>query len=383
MTGRIGVLHVITRLELGGAQRNTLYTVSHLDREAFAPALAWGPGDRLDGEAFALEGVALRPVGPLARPVRPVADVRALVALRRVMRELRPAIVHTHSSKAGILGRLAAAMERVPAVVHSIHGFGFTPLQAAPVRGVFLGLERLAARVTDHFIAVSRANLRAGVELGLFAPERASVIRSGIRLARFAEPTGGRELRRALGVPAGAPLVTQVGNFKPQKAPLDFVRAAARVGAAVPAAHFLLAGDGVLRPRIERLAAASGLGGRLHLPGWLDDVPAVLDASDVAVLTSRHEGLPRAAVEAVAAGVPVVATAVDGTPEVVRDGENGFLVAPGDVDGVAAAITRLLLDPALRRRLGSAPRELGEFDIDFMVRQHEDLYRWLLGSKRS
>jgi len=101
------------------------------------------------------------------------------------------------------------------------------------------------------------------------------------------------------------------------------------------------------------------------------------------VLTSRHEGLPRAAVEAVAAGVPVVATAVDGTPEVVRDGENGFLVAPGDVDGVAAAITRLLLDPALRRRLGSAPRELGEFDIDFMVRQHEDLYRWLLGSKRS
>jgi glycosyltransferase involved in cell wall biosynthesis len=376
------VLHVITRLELGGAQRNTLYTVGHLDPSRFRAALAWGPGDRLDREAEMLDDVVLRPVPALVRPIRPLADAAAVRHLREVIRELRPAIVHTHSSKAGILGRLAAHRERVPVVIHSVHGFGFTPLQPAAMRAVLVALERRAARWTDHFIAVSRANLDLGARLRVLDPARTSVIRSGIHIDRFRDPTGGRQLRDHLGVPEGGALVTQVGNFKPQKAPLDFIRMAALVAEEAPETRFLMVGDGPLRRRSEDLARRLGIAGVVHLSGWLDDVPAVWAATDVAVLTSHHEGLPRVVVEALAAGVPVVAAAVDGIVEVVRDHENGYLVPRGDVAAMSRRVLELVRDPVLRRRLAGAPRQLEDFDIDAMVRRQEELYQWLLGRAR-
>jgi glycosyltransferase involved in cell wall biosynthesis len=240
------------------------------------------------------------------------------------------------------------------------------------------------ARWTDHFIAVSQNNLREGAALGVVPPERASVIRSGIDLERFRRGAGGGDARRRLGVPESAPLVVQIGNFKPQKAPLDFVRAAAVIAREVPEAWFVMVGDGALRPAAEELASDLKVADRMVFCGWWDDVPGLLAASRVSVLTSCHEGLPRAAVESLAAGVPVVATAVDGTPEVVKDGRNGFLVEPGDVNGIARRVRALLRDDELHRRLAAAAADgLEEFDIDRMVRQQEDLYRWLLGRSRS
>ena len=378
---RLRVLHVITRLEPGGAQRNTLHTVAHLDPERFRAGLAWGPGDPLDREAAALGGVARFPVPPLVRPVRPRRDLAALDGLRRAIRAFRPHVVHTHSSKAGILGRAAARLERVPVVVHSIHGFGFTPLQPAPVRAAFLWLERRAAAWTDAFVAVSEANARDAVRLGLADPDRVRVIRSGIELGRFRAGGDGRAARRRLGVPEGAPLVVQVGNFKPQKAPLDAVRVAARVLAAVPGAWFVLTGDGPLRARAEALAERLGVAARVLMPGWVEDVVDLWAAAAVALLTSRHEGLPRAVVEALASGVPVVATAVDGTPEAVRHGINGLLAPPGDVEALAAAVVRLLDDRGLRTRLAAAaPEGLEAWDIGRMVAQQEELYGWLTGT---
>lgn len=380
----VAVLHVITRLELGGAQRNTLYTVEHLDRNEFSPALAWGPGSELDGEAAAIADLRREPVPQLVRRVSPVKDLLALRRLVAVTRDIRPAIVHTHSSKAGVLGRTAARICRVPVVVHSIHGFGFTPLQAAPVRALFIVAERAMSRITDHFIAVSENNLREGVRLGLYRRDQVSVIRSGIRLDRFQNRAGGDAVRRRLGIPTAAPVVVQVGNFKPQKAPLDFIRMAARVSQAVDEAWFVMVGDGILRPAAQELAAAMGLADRTVFTGWWDDVPGLMDAARVSVLSSSHEGLPRAAVESLAAGVPVVATAVDGTPEVVHDGVNGYLVAAGDVAGLADRVIALLVDEDLRGRLAAAaPEGLADFDIDHMVRQQEELYRWLLGRNRS
>jgi len=380
---RTRILHVITRLELGGAQRNTLYTVEHLDRDRFQAGLAWGPGDRLDAEAARLEGVERFEVADLVRPVHPLRDLGALARLRRVVREFAPQVVHTHSSKAGILGRAAARLERVPSVVHSIHGFGFTPLQAAPVRALFLLAERAAARWTDHFIAVSQADRQLGLELGLFGPEAVSLIRSGIPLERLRAADGSR-VRCQLGLPDATPLVTQVGNFKPQKAPLDFVRVAAEVVRELPDTRFVMAGEGPLRGQAEALAAELRVADRIIFCGWWNEVPELLAASQVSVLTSRHEGLPRAVVESLAAGVPVVATAVDGVVEVVRHGVNGFLAAPGDVASMAAAVTALLRSPELRQRMAAAARAgLDEFDIDLMVRQQEELYRWLLGSTTS
>ena len=376
---RLKVLHAITMLELGGAQRNTLDTVARLDRGRFEPALACaGEGDLL-GEARTLGDVRRFELAHLRREVRPWSDLRALGELRAAIRSFAPTIVHTHSSKAGVLGRLAARLERVPSVVHSIHGFGFGPHQARAVRAAFLALERRAARWTTAFVAVSQANLDTGLRLGLFLPDAARVIRSGIDLNMFRRHSGGAAVRAKLGIPPRAPLVVQLACFKPQKAPERFVTLAARVAARHPDAHFLLVGDGALRPSLERARAVAGLEGRLHLPGWRRDTPAIYDAATVVTLTSRFEGLPRVLVEALAAGVPVVAMAVDGVVEVVRDGVNGFLAEAGDVAAMVTRVDQLLAQDELRASLAARTGEgLEEFDRDLTVRQQEVLYEQLV-----
>ena len=174
-------------------------------------------------------------------------------------------------------------------------------------------------------------------------------------------------------------MIGTVANFKPQKAPLDFVRAAAEIARRCPSAHFVMAGDGELRPAVETLIRDLELVDRFALPGWVAPVAELLSLTDIAVLSSRHEGLPRAVVEALAAGVPVVATDVDGTAEVVRDGVNGHLVRPGKEDEVADRVCRLIEDPEIRARMaGAAPAGLEEFDIDGMVRRQEELYACLM-----
>ncbi len=375
---RLRVLHAITMLELGGAQRNTLDTVTRLDRSRFDAALACAASGELLEEARGIADADVFPLGSLRREVRPAADLRALTELRQVIAAWRPHVVHTHSSKAGVLGRAAARLERVPVVIHSIHGWGFGPHQPLPVRWAFLAAERMAARWTTFFVAVSASNLEDGVRLRLFDRARARVIRSGIDLARFRGRSGGAEVRAELGIPADAPLVVQVSCFKPQKAPERFVAVAARVAAAVPRAHFLLVGDGALRPALEEMRRDAGLDGRLHMPGWRRDVPAILDAATAVTLTSRFEGLPRAVVEALAAGVPVVAAAVDGVEEVLHDGANGFLVDPGDIETMSTRVVTLLTDPDLRRELAArAPRGLEAFETELMVKQQESLYEEL------
>ncbi len=376
---RIRVLHAITMLELGGAQRNTLDTVRLLDRSGFEVALACADVGELLLEARELVDVTLFELPHLRREVRPVRDALALGELRRAIRAWQPHIVHTHSSKAGILGRLAARLEGVPVIVHSVHGWGFGAHQPAVVRAAYLTAERLMARFTTCFITVAAENLEQGVKLGLFTRERARVIRSGVALAQFRERSGGDAVRRELGVPPTAPLVLQVSCFKPQKAPERFVAMAARLAAGFPEAHFVVVGDGEQRAELERLRHASGLDGRLHLPGWRRDVPAFYDAATVVTLTSRFEGLPRVVVEARAAGRAVVAMAVDGVKEVLRDGWNGFAVSEGDVAAMTERVATLLREPALRATLErNAPLHLEAFERDTMVREQEELYEKLL-----
>jgi glycosyltransferase involved in cell wall biosynthesis len=381
---RARVLHVITQLELGGAQQNTLYTCAHLDRGRFEPLLACGPGGYLDDEARALPDVPVHFVPSLVRPVRPLSDLGALRALVALFRRERPAIVHTHSSKAGIVGRWAARLAGVPKVVHSIHGFGFHDGQRPAVRAAFVAAERWTARATDAFIAVSRANLRQGAALGLFPESKCRVIRSGIALDRFrgASRHAGR-LRGELGIAADDPLVGMIACLKPQKAPLDFVATAARVLDRMPRATFVLAGDGELRGDVERaIARVPGGPARIRLLGWRRDTEALLADLDVLLLTSRWEGLPRVIPEAMAAGRPVVATAVDGTPEAVDEGRTGYLAPAGDTVLMAERLVELLASPERRAAMGEAGRvRAEEWDIDAMVRAQEALYEELLGDR--
>jgi len=378
---RIRVCHVITLLELGGAQQNTLFTLSHLDRTRFEPMLIAGEGGILEEEAKRIPLLPTAFLPELVRGVNPVKDAKALFRMVSLMGQWRPDIVHTHSSKAGILGRWAAHLSGVPAAVHTIHGFGFHPEQGRAKNRLFRGLEAATSKVTTHFLAVSQANLEAGIAFGLFPRGRVTLVRSGVDLSALKNGVSAGNLRSSLGIPPGAPIAGMVGCLKPQKAPVDWVRVAERVSRRVPSAHFLLAGDGELRGEVEREVSALGLGGRFHLLGWRRDIPKILKNLSVFVLTSLWEGLPRVIPEAMAAGLPVVATRVDGTPEVVCEGETGYLVPPHDLDRMAERVAELLGDPQAARRMGAKARSrLQEFDIEEMVGRQERIYEQLLAN---
>lgn len=380
------VVHVITRLDLGGAQQNTLDTIRGLDRDRFAPQLVCGRGGELGDEARAL-GVPFTLLARLVHPVRPLADLAAVAELRRYLEAARdatpgrPMIVHTHSSKAGVVGRMAAIRAGVRPIVHSIHGFGYDALPAA-MRRVAVRVDRWLGRRTDAFVSVARHHVDEGLRLGLLDEERSRVVRSGFDLAAFASsPARRRAARAALGYGDDEPLVGMIGNLRPQKNPLEFVAIAERVARRVPGARFFLTGEGSLRAQVEAAVAASPtLDERtFRLLGWRRDVPDLLAALDVAALTSRWEGLPRAAPQAMAAGCPIVATRVDGTPEAIVDGRHGFLYEPGDVTTAADAIVRLLGDAALRAELGRhGPDDARPWAVERMVEEQERLYDELL-----
>jgi glycosyltransferase involved in cell wall biosynthesis len=322
----------------------------------------------------------------LIRDVSPVTDLKAYREIIRILRSVAPgpAIVHTHSSKAGIVGRWAANRSGVPVIIHSIHGFGFTPSQGAVKRSLFRTAEKKTSKITDHFIAVSYSNRVDGVKYGLFEEERCTVIRSGFDLDRFRDaPTPGDTFYREEGMPVGSPVVLMVACLKPQKAPLDFVHVARLVTDVRPDAHFLLAGDGELRDNVTQEVERRGLSDNFHLLGWREDVPELMKSSRVVVLTSLWEGLPRVIPQAKASGRPVVVTAVDGSREAVREGEDGYLCSPGDVNRMSERILTLINDPGRARKMGEAgSRTVDEFNRDTMVRQQEDLYRRLLEAKR-
>lgn len=380
MSMPVTVVHVVTKLELGGAQQNTLFTVGQLDRKKFRPVLIAGEKGLLDEEGRTIPGVEFFQIPTLVRPIRPFSDVRALLSLTVLFLKIKPAIVHTHSSKAGILGRMAAWFARVPVIIHSIHGYGFTPQHHPMMRHMLILLERLVSKCTTRVFTVSEANQQLGIKLGLFTQEQSTVIRSGIDVQAFRTTQVDLEAKKQeLGFQAGVSLVGMVGALKPQKAPLDFVRLAEQVYRSFPETRFLLVGDGELRHAVEQEIARLKLGEVIQLVGWRRDIPEIMKCLDVFVLPSLWEGLPRVYLEAVSAGVPVVGTRVDGAAEVISDGVNGYLVEAGDVQALAERVKTLLRFPEKRRQMREHGNGLSvEFDIWEMVRRQEQEYERLV-----
>ncbi|MCC7172473.1 MAG: glycosyltransferase [Planctomycetes bacterium] len=378
------IVHVITKLELGGAQQNTLDTCARLDRSRFRVALLTGPDGALDSAAARIPDLDFRIVPDLVREVSPLRDLRAWRTLRGHVRSFAedgaPVLVHTHSSKAGILGRLAARSAHATRVVHTVHGFGHPAFGSALARRAALAAERHVAPMTDAFVVVAQANADEGRVLGLFADKPVELIRSGFDVNAFREPGITRdEARAALGLSPTAPVVGVVACFKPQKAVADFLTAFAHVRSHVKDAVAIVVGDGELRTPLERLRAHLGLDAVVSFVGWRDDVPRILRALDAFVLTSRWEGLPRAVVQAMAAHVPVVATAADGTADVVKDGVTGVLCPIGDVDAIAAGIVRVLQARSFASYLAhNAASKVDEFDVARMIERLEALYDRLL-----
>ncbi len=373
----IRVCHVITQLELGGAQENTLALVERLPADRYETHLICGPGGILDEEVRACLGDRCIFVPSLIRRVCPIHDSLAYFSLKRIFQRERFDIVHTHSSKAGVIGRLAARAAATPNIFHTAHGWGFHDRQSAITHSLFVLVERRAARCSDVIVAVSEATRQKGLAAGIGKPEQYRVIREGIDSGLFRACADKIGLRRKLGVEQDRSIVSMIACLKPQKSPLDFVDVADRVRQKVEKVLFLLVGDGSLRGEIENEISRCGLQNTVRLLGWRRDVPDIVRASDLTLLTSRWEGLPRAVLESIAAGVPVIATAVDGTPEAVQDGVNGFLFAPGDTAGCANYISDLLLDPQKLSRLGetAASSWRDEFDLQSMVDRTDQLYR--------
>jgi glycosyltransferase involved in cell wall biosynthesis len=371
------VVHLITRLDLGGAQLNTLHTVKHLDPAKFEAVLMCGPGGPLDEDA---KDVRVVIVDSLRRDISPLHDLLAFLELTKLFIAERPDIVHTHSSKAGILGRLAAVLAGVPHVVHTYHGFGFHDRQPAPVKSLYVFLERLCARFTDRLVFVSKSNIAYAAEHGIVDPKDAVLIRSGVKLSNLPAPVDAAKLKMSAGVGMHKLLVVSIGNLKPQKNAGDLVEAAALVLPAFPEARFVFIGDGPQRLKLQARAFALGLQDRFFFIGWRKDAAQWLAAADVFAMTSLWEGLPRSLVEAMKTGLPSVCYATDGVSDLLIDGENGFSVTPGDIQDVGRRLLQLLTDEPLRKRLGAAASAaIGpEFDIDGMVRSQEALYERLL-----
>ena len=375
---KIKIAHIITQLELGGAQENTLYTVTHLDPQVYDTYLITGPGGLLDQEAAAKLGDRLIYIKSLARPVNPWQDLLSLIRLYGVCRRHRFDIVHTHSSKAGILGRWAAKFSGTRLIIHTFHGFGFNDFQKPWTRWFYIWLEKITARISAKLIVVSQENIRKAQSVRIGTPGQFQVIHSGIKVASYQNldldiPAE----KKKFGLPPSDPLVGMVACFKPQKAPLDFIKIAKKVSEKMPTVKFILVGDGELRPDIEKLIKELSLENTVILTGWRRDVNVLIQLVDIVVLTSLWEGLPRVILEAFVSGKPVICTPADGVKEVIKEGETGILVDFHNVDTFAGNIIWLIENPAQAKKIALAARRViqGSFDIDVMVQEQDCLYR--------
>lgn len=383
--------HIITRLIIGGAQENTLYTVDdqqHLfaDDVCLITGPGLGPEGSLEQRARDRE-LDLRVLPELVRRISPVNDVRALRSIMRQLREFRPEIVHTHSSKAGILGRLAAARLGIPAV-HTIHGAAFHYGQHPLLHSSYRLAERLAARWCDHFISVCDAMTNQYLDAGIGRPDQFTTVYSGMDVEAFQQAAGTRnEVRSRLGLDDNHLVFGKIARLFGLKGHNWLIEAAPQVVRRFPHARFLLVGDGILRAQYEQRIAELGLRNHFLFTGLVPptDVPTLIHAMDVVVHTSDWEGLPRVLPQGLLAGKPVIAFNRDGSPEVCRHEQTGLLVAHTDIPGLADAMCRLADSQSLRSSLGAAGTALcaEKFCHRYMTEQIRKVYQLVLDQRTS
>jgi len=349
-------LHVITRLTLGGSAENTLATMLALEAAGYAGSLAVGvaASDAASVNDARRRGATLHDVPGLGREVGP-RDAAALVRLWRLMRAQQPAIVHTHTSKAGFIGRLAARLAGVPVVIHQPHGHIFYGYYGPRRTAFYVALERLAARWTDRIVTLTERGIDEHLARGIGERAQYRAVPSGVPTAelRAAAPTRG-VARARLRLPDDAFVVVGLGRFVPVKGFDVLITALPTLAAAVPSTCVLLVGDGPERVALEAQAGRLGVRDRLRFTGVTPDIAVCLAAADVLAAPSRNEGMGRALVEGMALGLPVVGSEVGGIPAVIADGETGWLVPPGDAAALAEALVELGRDAALCAKLGAA-----------------------------
>ena len=375
---KINLLYVITKLELGGAQKQLLSLIKHLNKQRYNLSLITAQDGPLVDEALSIRDLRLIKSKFLERPINLLKDFLAFCQIYSFIKKNKIDIVHTHSSKTGIIGRWAARLARVKIIIHTVHGWSFNQYQNCFLRWIIILLERLTSGITDSLIVVSRHDCQKGLDNHIGDKHKYKLIRYGIEYKEFTQLD--KDLREESGIDARDLLIGMISCFKPQKSPQDFIKLASLVNKVIPQTKFLLVGDGVLGKRIEKLISKFNLKEKVVLTGWRDDIPRILSAIDVFVLTSLWEGLPISALEAMAASLPVIITDTGGVREIVFEGKTGFLVSCGDVSAMAGKLICLLRDKDLRRWIGqNAKRSLGsDFSLEDMIKNTENFYQdWI------
>ena len=376
------IVHVITRLIVGGAQENTLLSCEGQHKLGHRVTLLTGPPIGPEGSLLdraRASGYRVEVLEQMRRAVLPGQDISAYCEMLARFRELRADVVHTHSSKAGILGRYAAAKAKVPAIIHTIHGLAFTASTSTLVNGFYKFAERKAAKKCHRIVCVADAMRDQSLAAGIGRPEQYVTVYSGMDTEPFLNPPVLREeVRQQLGLREEHIAVGTIARLFHLKGHDDLLEMAPDLCARYPNLRFLWIGDGLLRPEFERRIGLMGLTDRFILTGLVPPtrIPELTGAMDILVHPSRREGLARALPQGSLAAKPVVTYDIDGNREAIIEGKTGFAIKPFDRSALQAVLEKLLGDPALREQMGSAGRQfaLSRFDTSVMVEGLEKVY---------
>lgn len=387
MPDKIKVLHIITRLDKGGSAENTFLTLKGLDKEKYDVTLMSGPVDDPSQERRKQvedSGVQYIHIPQLVRNINVLYDSIALFKISRFLAKGKFDIVHTHTSKAGLLGRFAAKLAGSPRIVHTPHGhvfFGyFDPLKTK----IFILLEKLAARIADKIVTLTSREKSDYISHKIAGEEKFVVIHSGIELSKYQELSQDEKikLKKEIGLPENSFVVGTVGRLVPVKAPELLIRASQPIFTQYPDTYFVLAGDGPLKEGLR--TAAKEIGGEKNIVflGWRDDAHRILSIFDVFCLPSLNEGMGRVLAEAMAHGIPIVASDVGGIPDLVIHEKNGFLVPSQNKEELAKYIQILIADEEKRKKMGDEGKKMASrFSSDTMVKNIANLYEELLSQK--
>lgn len=378
------VIRVIARLNIGGPAIHVILLSAYLDPERYETLLVSGKEAPEEGNMLHLaeeKGIAPVIIENLGRELNPFRDLKTLWLLYRLFRRERPGIVHTHTAKAGTVGRIAAILAGVPVIVHTFHGHVLHGYFGKWKTAFFRAVERMLGRFCNRIVAVSEQCRQDLLRYGVGNPETIQTIPLGLELDSFAIPISGarEELRGRYGIPHEAFVVGMVARMVPIKRHEDLFRAIPQVLALYPDVYFLIVGDGECRKKLDALAEELGITRRCIFAGFHTELNRIYQAVDLVVLTSGNEGLPVVIIEALASGVPVVATRVGGVPELIEEGKTGYIVEPYDIDSIAEGLKKAIGDPDKTRTMGGIAQKetLEKYSIRRLVRDIDALYQEL------
>ena len=384
MPNKAKVLHIITRLDKGGSAENTFLTVKGLDKEKYDVTLMSGPVEdasqerRTQVEEYGIRYIHL-PV--LVRNIHMVYDLIALFKIYRFLAKEKFDVVHTHTSKAGLLGRFAAKLAGTPLVVHTPHGHIFYGYFRRLKTKMFIRLEKIASRMTNKIVALTDREKSDYITHKIVREGKCIVIHSGIELDRYRELTieEKNKLKKEIGIPEDAMVVGTAGRLISVKGPEFMIKASQHISLESPETYLVFAGDGPLKEDLQTLAKETGTDKNIIFLGWRDDVPRILSVFDIFLLPSLNEGMGRVLAEAMALGKPIVASNVGGIPDLVIHGKNGYLVPPQNPEELAKYTQLLLEDKDKREKMGRAGKEMASgFTHEAMVQKIARLYEELM-----